>query len=678
MVAELSGVGTAVMGDDTYLWLEDIRDGRALDWVRRRNKATLAQLSGERFERMRAEALEVADSSDRIPSVKRRGEYLYNFWIDAEHPRGLWRRTTLDEYRKDCPDWDVLVDVDALAAAEDENWVLQSVDVIEPEYTRALISLSRGGSDASTVREFDMVTREFVADGFTLPEARNDTSWEDENTVLVATDFGDGSMSEAGFPLVIKRWRRGTPLDEAETVFTGSGGDLAVFAGVDRTPGYQRTAFMRQLDNRHRETLFLRDGELVRLDVPSDAPWADNRQWLVISLTTDWVRGDTTYKGGAVLVTDFEEFLAGTAELRVVFEPDARTFFQAAVWTKDHLLVLSLQDVASRLEVITPGTWDAKPIPGVPDNTDTGIHATDSFSNEIFLVSTGFDKPPRLLHGLAGESVCEIKPSPARFNADDLVVSQHFATSVDGTRIPYFLVAHRDSTGPGPTLLGGYGGFAISQTPGYLSVCGRLWLARGGTYALANIRGGAEYGPDWYLQSIRAGRHKVAEDFAAVATDLIDRGVTTAPQLAATGASAGGLLMGVMLTQYPELFGALVCRQPVLDMRRFPALGAGAAVIAEYGNPDDPADWEFIQQYSPYHNIRADRTYPPILITTSANDDRVHPAHARKMAATLQDAGHSVLFYENTEGGHAGVSNNAQAAFESALMYEFLHSTVNP
>jgi prolyl oligopeptidase len=664
------------MGDDPYLWLEVIDGEQALDWVGQRNKATLAELCGERFERMRAEALEVVDSDDRIPSVKRRGEYLYNFWTDAEHRRGVWRRTTLDEYRKDSPNWDVVLDVDALAAAEDENWVWAGADVIEPEYTRALISLSLGGSDAAVVREFDMVTREFVADGFNLAEAKSDISWEDENTVLVGTDFGEGSMSAAGFPLVVKRWRRGTPLDDAETVFTGSSGDLAAFGGVDRTPGYRRTIFIRLIDNLHKEMLVLRDGELVRIDVPSDAPVSLHRQWVLISLPTGWVRGDTPYKAGTLLAADFDEFLAGTAELRVVFEPDERTFPQGGMWTKDQLVVLSLCDVTSRLEVITPGTWEAEPIPGVPDNTVTGIDGVDDYSNEIFLVSAGFDQPPRLLHGHAGGPVREIKSSPARFDADDLLVSQHFTPSADGTRIPYFLVAHRDSTGPGPTLLGGYGGFAQSQLPGYLSVSGRLWLARGGSYAQANTRGGAEYGPDWYLQSIQAGRHKVTEDFAAVATDLIDRGVTTAAQLGACGASAGGLLMGVMLTQYPELFGALVCLQPLLDMRRFPVLGAGAGFIAEYGNPDDPADWEFIKEYSPYHNIRADRDYPPVLITTSTNDDRVHPGHARKMAAALEAAGHRVQYYENTEGGHAGVSNNAQAAFENAVMYEFLLQTL--
>ena len=664
------------MGDDPYLWLEALDDKDVADWVQQHNEPTLARLSGERVEAMRAEALHIMDSADRIPDVKRRGEYLYNFWRDAAHPRGLWRRATLEEFLTDQPAWEAVLDVDALAAAENENWVWAGADVLEPEYTRALVSLSRGGADTFVVREFDMRARQFVADGFNVAEAKTEISWEDENTVLVGTDFGEGSMSVIGMPLIVKRWRRGTPLDDAETVFTATDGDLGAVGGVVRTPGYRRTLFIRLIDNRNKEIFLLRDGELVLLHIPSDASPGLHRQWMAVSLPTGWVREDTTYPPGTVLVTDLDEFLAGTAELRVIYQPGGPSVFQGALWTKDHLIVASLQDVTSRLQVMTPGTWEAKPIPGVPDNTDTGISAVDSFSNEIFLASSGPTTPPRMLHGLAGESVREIKSAPARYNADDLSVSQHFVTSADGTQVPYFLVAHRDCSEPRPTLLYGYGGFAMPQLPAYQSVSGRLWLQRGGNFALANTRGGSEYGPDWYFQSIREGRHKVAEDFAAVATDLIERGITTASSLGATGASAGGLLMGVMLTQYPDLFGALVCGQPLLDMRRFPVLGAGAAFVAEYGNPDDPDDWEFIKRYSPYHNISADRSYPPILITTSTNDDRVHPAHARKMAAALQEAGHRVLFYENTDGGHAGVSNNAQAAFETAMTYEFLHQTL--
>jgi prolyl oligopeptidase len=336
-----------------------------------------------------------------------------------------------------------------------------------------------------------------------------------------------------------------------------------------------------------------------------------------------------------------------------------------------------LADVASRVEVVTPGSWSSTPVPGIPAATNTVIVATDDKGDEIFLDSSGFGTPSHLLHGPAGGDLTEIKAAPAFFDAEDLTVAQYFATSADGTAIPYFVVWHRDSTGPRPTLLGGYGGFEVSRTPGYDGVLGRLWLARGGTYAVANIRGGGEYGPRWHTQAMREGRHKVAEDFAAVAADLVDRGITAVPRLAAQGGSNGGLLMGIMLTQYPELFGALVCQVPLLDMRRFHLLLAGASWVAEYGDPDNPDDWKFIAEYSPYQNISADRQYPPVLITTSTRDDRVHPGHARKMAAALESVGHRVWYYENIEGGHAGAADNAQTAFKTALCFSFLHRVLD-
>ena len=664
------------MGDDSYLWLEAIDGEQALDWVERHNGPTLARLSGERFEQMRAEVLDVLDADTRIPGVTRSGEYLYNFWRDASHPRGVWRRATLEEYRKDSPEWDIVIDVDALTAAEDENWVWGGAGINAPGYTRALIYLTRGGGDASVVREFDMTTRQFVADGFNLPEAKSDIDFEDDDTVLVGTDFGDGSLTDSGYPRLIKRWRRGTPLEEAETIFSGSASDVAVSTSCISDPGFERTFIYRMVDFYNKETFELRDGELIRLDIPTDCSMAVHREWAMILLISDWSRGDITYKADSVLIADYEQLVAGTAELRVVFDPDCDEFLAAGAFTGDRFLSIKLRNVATVVEVLRPGSWRAEPIPGVPDNATIGLAAFDPLGDEIFLSATGFDKPPRLLHGASAGAVREIKSSPALFDADDLVVTQHFIASADGTKVPYFLVAHRDSNGPSPTLLGGYGAFRAAQLPGYFGVFGRLWLARGGTYALANIRGGGEYGPAWHEQAVRANRHKVAEDFAAVAKDLVAGAVTTAPQLGAIGASAGGLLMGIMLTQYPEQFGALVCQMPLLDMRRFHLLLAGASWTAEFGNPDEPADWEFIKEYSPYHNISAVRHYPPALITTSTNDDRVHPGHARKMTAALEAGGHQVLYYENTEGGHAGASNNAQAAFESAVIYEFLLQTL--
>jgi prolyl oligopeptidase len=662
----------AHLPDDPYLWLEDILGEEALDWVRARNAPTEAEFSGEDFERMRTQALEVLDTDARIPYVRRRGDYLYNFWRDAANPRGLWRRTTLDSYRSDNPAWDVLIDVDELARADDENWVWAGANVIYPEHTRAVVSLSRGGSDAAIVREFDMATREFIDDGFALAEAKSQTSWVDPDTLLIGTDFGEGSLTESGYPRIVKRWRRGQPVEAAETVFEGSPADVIVAGGVDRTPGFERTMLRRAIDFFNDQVYELRGDELIRIDAPTDASISVHRQWLLIELRTDWITGSASYTAGSLLAADYDEFLSGTAQLRVVFEPDAHTSLLHYAWTRDRLVVVTLADVASRVEIVTPGTWQRRPVTDVPPNTNTVIVAADDTGDEIFLDSSGFTAPSRLLHGAVEGPLEEIKSAPAFFDADGMTVAQHFATSKDGTLIPYFVVRPRDATGPGPTLLGGYGGFEVARTPGYDGVLGRLWLARGGTFVLANIRGGGEYGPSWHTQAMRAGRHLVAEDFASVATDLVDRGITSVQQLGAQGGSNGGLLMGIMLTKYPELFGALVCQVPLLDMRRFHLLLAGASWVAEYGDPDNPDDWRFIAEYSPYQNISAQTDYPPVLITTSTRDDRVHPGHARKMTAALEAAGHRVWYYENIEGGHAGAADNAQTAFKSALSFSFL------
>lgn len=664
--------------DDPYLWLEDITSPQALDWVRTHNEPTLAQLCDSEFDRMRAEALEVLDTDTRIPYVRRRGEYLYNFWRDATNPRGLWRRTTLDSYRTDSPDWDVLIDIDELGRIDNEKWVWAGANVIEPEHTRALVWLSRGGSDAVFLREFDMLSREFVVGGFELPEAKSQASWVDPDTVLVGTDFGVGSLTESGYPRVIKRWRRGASLTEAETVFEGADTDVRVGASVDRTPGYERTLLLRAIDFWNSEVYELRGAELIRLDVPTDASVSIHHDWLLIELRTDWTFRSTTHVSGSLLVTSYREYLSGTAELTVIFQPDEHTALHQYAWTRDRLLLVTLADVASRVEVITPGSWQRQPSPpGIPAATTTVIAGADDVGDEFFLDSSGFDTPSRLLRGTSdSEKLDQIKTAPEFFNAEKLCVAKHFATSLDGTQIPYFLVRSTEIAGPGPTLLSGYGGFETSNTPSYGGVLGRLWLARGGTFALANIRGGGEYGPRWHTQTIRAGRHKVAEDFAAVATDLVSRGVTTVGQLGARGGSNGGLLMGIMLTQYPEKFGALVCNVPLLDMKRYHLLLAGASWMAEYGDPENPDDWAFISKYSPYQNISAKRRYPAVLFTTSTRDDRVHPGHARKMTAALQAAGHRVWYYENIEGGHSGAADNEQAAFTSALSFSFLHQAL--
>ncbi|WAL67426.1 prolyl oligopeptidase family serine peptidase [Amycolatopsis cynarae] len=659
--------------EDPFQWLEDVTGDAALDWVRARNAETLDELtSGERFARLRDGIREVLDADDRIPYIRRRGDHFYNFWQDAAHPRGLWRRTTLEEYRKDAPEWEILLDVDALAEAEGENWVWQGAAVLRPDYRIGLVELSRGGADASVVREFDLDRRAFVEDGYRLPEAKSRVGWIDEDLIYVGTDFGEGSLTTSGYPRVIKEWRRGTPLSAATTVYEGKPEDVSVFAYHDPTPGFERDFVGRSLDF-YRVEKYLRTAErLVRIEVPEDANTSVHREWLLIRLRSPWEVNAREYAAGTLLAARFDDYLAGSRELTVLFEPDAHTSLEDYVWTRNHLLLSTLSDVRSELHVLSPGEgWRREPLAGSSEFGVAEIIGTDPEHSDEYLLSTsGFTEPPTLKYGHVREEVETLKSSPARFDAADITVDQFFATSPDGTQIPYFVV--RPHAAGGPALLTGYGGFEVSNLPGYSGVTGRGWLARGGTYVLANIRGGGEYGPGWHTQAIKENRYRVYEDFAAVAADLVDRGITTADRLGIQGGSNGGLLMGVMLTRYPELFGAIVCQVPLLDMRRYHLLLAGASWMAEYGDPDDPIEWDFIRRYSPYQNVHSGGKYPPTLFMTSTRDDRVHPAHARKMVAKMLEQGHDVRYYENIEGGHGGAADNEQLARKWALLFEFL------
>ena len=664
-------------GVDPYLWLEDVTGPVALDWARERNAETLGELSGSaRFAELRTEIRQVLDADDRIPYVGRRAGYLYNFWQDAAHPRGLWRRTTLAEYRRDQPDWDVLLDVDALAADEDENWVWKGATMLRPGgYRRALVQLSRGGADASVVREFDVGQRGFVADGFTVPEAKTDVGWIDADRIYVGTDFGPGSLTTSGYPRLVKEWRRGTPLSEAAVVYEGKADDVGVHAFHDPAEGFERDFVVRNIEFFRSEWYLRTGGDLVQLAVPPDAIVGVHREWLLIQTRSPWAVDGTSYPAGALLAARFDEFLAGRQELTTLFEPDAHTALSYHAWTRGYLILNMLHDVRSQLTVLTPPgeRWQRAALAGVPEYTQTDVVDTDPYdSDEYMLVSSGFIQPDTLRYGQVGGGLEVLKQAPAFFDATGLAVRQFFATSADGTAVPYFVVGPEHPAGPGPTLLTGYGGFEISLTPSYSGVIGRAWLARGGTYVVANLRGGGEYGPQWHLSAIKENRHLVYEDFAAVAADLVTRGITTRAQLGIEGGSNGGLLMGVMLTRYPELFGAIVSQVPLLDMRRYNELLAGASWMAEYGDPREPAEWDYLRPFSPYQNAAAGRPYPPVLFITSTRDDRVHPGHARKMVARLREQGHDVGYYENIEGGHGAAADNEQRALKWALVFEFL------
>jgi prolyl oligopeptidase len=665
--------------EDQYAWLEDVTGAAALDWVRERNAETLRVLeSGARFGELRDETREVLDADDRIPFVRRLGEYFYNFWQDAAHPRGLWRRTTLDEYRKQKPAWDILLDVDELARNEEENWVWQGSATLRPDFRLSLIQLSRGGADAAVVREFDLTERKFTDDGFQVSEAKTDVDWIDADNIYVGTDFGPGSLTTSGYPRIVKQWRRGTPLAEAVTVFEGQPEDVGVHAYHDPTKGYERDFVVRNIDfYRHEWFLRTASGELVQIPVPPDAGVDVERDWLVIRTRSRWEVAGASYQSGTLLACPFEAFLGGERDLTVLFEPDPHTSLSYFAWTRNHLILNTLHDVRSELTVLTPPAGPADPwtrgeLPGVPEFAQTDIVETDpEDSDEFMLLSSGFTQPGTLLYGHTGEETEVIKQAPAFFDASGLSVRQYFATSADGTQVPYFVTGDPGAL-PAPTLLTGYGGFEVSLTPSYSGVFGRGWLARGGTYVVANLRGGGEYGPDWHMSAVKENRHLVYEDFAAVAADLVERGITTPGQLGIEGGSNGGLLMGVMLTSYPELFGAIVAQVPLLDMHRYNELLAGASWIAEYGDPRVEEEWEYLRAYSPYQNVSADREYPPVLFITSTRDDRVHPGHARKMVARLTEFGHQVGYYENIEGGHGAAADNEQRALNWALVFEFL------
>ena len=667
---------------DPYLWLEDVTGERALAWVRERNAATEAALAATpEFRRLEGEIREILDSDARIPGVTKIGAHYYNFWRDARHERGLWRRTTLAEYRKAQPAWETVLDLDALNAAEKENWVWHGADCLAPDYTRCLVALSRGGADADVTREFDLVTKSWVQDGFHRPEAKGGLAWIDRDNVYVYTDFGAGTTSSSGYPLVVKQWRRGTPLARAEVVYRGQPGDMYIAARRQHTPGFQRD-FVDRTIAFYDDELYLRerDGRLRKVDAPNSAAKRVHREWLTLELREPLTVNGRTHAAGSLLAARFDDYMAGKRDLHVLFEPTATTSLAGYTWTRNHLVLNVLDDVKSRLRVLTPasGAWRRGDFVGAPVIGTVSVQAVDEDeSDAVWLSATDYLTPSTLALADIGATPEVLKRMPAYFDAAGLVTEQHFATSADGTRVPYFLVRRRDRAldGTAPTLLYGYGGFEVSLTPGYSATVGKGWLERGGVYAVANIRGGGEYGPRWHQAALKENRRRAYEDFAAVARDLVARGVTSQRHLGVQGGSNGGLLTGNMLTQYPELIGAAVVQVPLLDMKRYSHLLAGASWMAEYGDPDTK-DWEYIRTFSPYHLFDERRDYPPTLITTSTRDDRVHPGHARKMAARMLDAGKPVFYYENIEGGHGGAANNAQAAHMSALAFAFLWRTL--
>ena len=675
---------------DPFLWLEDVTGDKALAWVKAHNAVseTLLQARPE-YAPIKAELLAILNAKDKIPYIGRLGDHVYNLWQDADHKKGLWRRTTLDDYKNPQPKWDTVIDVDALGAAEKENWVWQGADCLPPAYKRCMVALSRGGADASVVREFDTVAKAFVKDGFALPEAKSDVEWQDENTLLVGSDFGAGTLTDSGYPRTIRGWQRGTVLAAAPVVYEGQKTDVSVWSSVSHAKGFERVLFGRGPTFFSSEVVW-RDGQkLVPVPKPADAVFATDRQWATLRLRSDWTANGQAYKSGSLLIAPFADVMAGKAQFAVLFAPTPTTALSGTAFLKSQIVVNVLDNGANKLELwqFAVGTWTKRSV-AMPSPGTIGVTAlfdatlpADALGDSYLVNYSDFVTPDALMLATsANDTRTTLKQRPPQFDATGIKSQQFFATSADGTKVPYFVVSPKAAK-PGeplPTALYGYGGFEISLKPAYAAHYGAAWLARGGVYVVANIRGGGEFGPTWHQAAKTHNRQRAYDDFAAVAEDLIARKITASKQLGIIGGSNGGLLVGTVAVQRPELFGAVVCSVPLLDMKRFNKLLAGASWMAEYGDPDKPEDWAALAKFSPYHNVRAGKHYPRILFTTSTRDDRVHPGHARKMVARMEQQGHSVLYYENTEGGHGGAADNAQRAHLLALEFAYLWQQLGP
>ena len=663
--------------EDPYLWLEEVEGEEALAWVKERSARDQAVLeAAPEFQPIHEKLLEIYNSSDRLIYPGVRGEMVYNFWQDAEHVRGLWRRTTVDDYLQEEPTWETVLDLDAVAEAEGENWVWKGAQGLYPAYERFLVTLSRGGGDASVVREFDGVKKEWVEGGFYVPEAKSRVSWRDEDTVWLGTDFGEGSLTTSGYPRIIKLWTRGTDMDTAVTVFEGEPEDMSVGGYTIMTPEGNYDLVVRTPEFFKGDYWYYKDGELIPLEIPRDAsPGGIFKNQFMLSLRSDWTVGGRTYPSDALLAMDFAAFMQGDRDFQMIFEPQERVALDGSATTMNYLLYSTMDNVKSRIYrcEFRDGNWHQEEIE-LPGLGNAGVFGTSDVNDNFFVNYTDFLTPSSIYLVRDGKTLELAKQSPEYFDTTGMKVAQHEAVSKDGTRIPYFLVMPRgyEADGQNPTMLYGYGGFEVSMQPQYSATVGTSWSERGGVYALANIRGGGEFGPKWHQAAMQENHQNNFDDFIAVAEDLIKRKVTSPEHLGIAGGSQGGLLVGGTFTQRPDLFEAVVCQVPLLDMKRYNKLLAGASWMAEYGNPDTE-DWDnYMKFWSPYQNLHADKDYPEVFFFTSTRDDRVHPGHARKMVKKMTDMGKKVYYYENTEGGHGGAANLNQRAYMWAVTYAYL------
>ncbi len=671
--------------EDPYIWLEEARSEQALDWVRAENERTLSMLENDpRFDDLKAEALAIYDSEDRVPFVSFRPDGLYNFWQDKQNPKGLLRRTTLESYKTDEPTWETVLDIDALAKAEGREWVYKGSTCLPPDLEMCMIALSDGGEDATIMREFNTRTKSFVEGGFELTEkSQGGVQWLDKDTLFVNRDFGEGTLTDSEYPFTTRVWKRGTDLADAKELFRGEASDVWAGANLvrDNTGEIHATTAFRGVSFHESEYYWLNpDYEWVKLDIPKKAsPYGIVDDHMLFSTDEDWEVDGQTFPADSLIAVRLEEFKKdpNAASKTLVWAPGERQTKRGGAITAGALYVGMLDNVVGKVLKFNfdeeAGEWTSEAV-ALPDNATVGVAASSNESEQIMFTVTDFLNPTTLYYSEAGEAPSVLKKSPARFDPAGMEVEQHEATSKDGTKIPYFIVKPEgmEMTGETATLMTGYGGFQIPRLPGYLGTTGKMWLERGGAYVLANLRGGGEFGPMWHQSAIRENKQRTWDDFIAVGEDLVKRGFTSPEHLGIQGGSQGGLLVGTAFTQRPDLFGAAIVQIPLFDMVRYHLIGRGASWIGEYGDPRIPEQREWIDGYSPYQKIEAGVDYPMPFLWASTADDRTHPAHARKGAAKLKGLGQPYLYYEDMTGGHSGGVDNEQRAKLQALQYVYL------
>jgi prolyl oligopeptidase len=684
-VATILGWQAMAAETDPYIWLEDVHGDKPMAWVKEQNVKTLGVLTADpNYQKDYDAVLKVMDATDRIPYGNIDHNFVFNFWQDAEHPKGVWRRTTIADYANPTPKWETLLDLDKLSADEHENWVWKGTDCT-PSLTRCLVNLSRGGGDAVVIREFDLAAKSFLKDGFTLPEAKATATYFSENLVLFGTDFGKGSMTTSGYPRIVKEWRRGQTIADATIAVEGKDADVSVspivFHSDEEFPIIVRAPSFFETEYYLREPITGLQTEPIapvwlKLAVPLSAQIQGMLHGrLLFTLRENWTPPHATAiaKGSLIAVTlaKFNEI----GSVAVLYAPGPRSTVDEVSVGRDAVYASIYDNVIGSIHAFrfdpAKNAWSDTKL-DLPGHGSTHIVSTDDYGPEAEFRFENFVTPTTLYADSGDDRPVAIKSLPARFDASNLTTDQFEATSKDGTKIPYFVTRAKNSAGPAPTVLYGYGGFEISETPVYSTNFGQLWLSKGGVYVLANIRGGGEFGPAWHQAALNENRQKAYDDFQAVAGDLISRGITTTKQLGIMGGSNGGLLVSANMVERPDLFGAVVCQVPLIDMIRYTQIGAGASWIAEYGDPADAKARAWILKYSPYQNVKPDVKYPPVLFVTATSDDRVTPVHARKMAAKMLAQGHDVMFYENTDGGHAAAANHKQAAEMWALSFVYL------